>query len=49
LPLKDIPIGFFVHNVELYPGQGGKFARSAGSSVQLVNREIIWLFENAIW
>lgn len=39
LPLKQIPIGFFVHNVELYPGRGGKFARSAGASVQLVNRE----------
>ncbi len=39
LPLSVIPVGFFVHNVELYPGQGGKFARSAGSSVQLVNKE----------
>ncbi|MBU1007480.1 50S ribosomal protein L2 [Candidatus Dependentiae bacterium] len=39
LPLKSIPVGFFVHNVELYPGQGGKFARSAGTSVQLVARE----------
>jgi large subunit ribosomal protein L2 len=39
LPLKSVPIGFFVHNVELYPGQGGKFARSAGTSVQLVARE----------
>lgn len=39
LPLKAIPIGFFVHNVELAPGQGGKFARSAGTSVQLVNKE----------
>jgi large subunit ribosomal protein L2 len=39
LPLKDIPVGFVVHNVELYPGQGGKFARSAGTSVQLVARE----------
>jgi large subunit ribosomal protein L2 len=39
LPLAQIPIGFFVHNVELYPGQGGKFARSAGTSVQLVNKE----------
>jgi large subunit ribosomal protein L2 len=39
LPLKNIPIGFFVHNVELYPGQGGKIARSAGASVQLMNRE----------
>jgi large subunit ribosomal protein L2 len=39
LPLRNIPIGFFVHNVELYPGQGGKFARSAGCSVQLVAKE----------
>jgi large subunit ribosomal protein L2 len=39
LPLKNIPVGFFVHNVELFPGQGGKFARSAGCSVQLVAKE----------
>lgn len=39
IPLRLIPIGFVVHNVELCPGQGGKFARSAGTSVQLVNRE----------
>jgi len=39
LPLRNIPVGFFVHNVELQPGQGGKFARSAGSSVQLVAKE----------
>lgn len=39
LPLANIPVGFFVHNVELYPGQGGKFARSAGTAVQLVARE----------
>ena len=39
LPLKSIPVGFFVHNVELYPMQGGKFARSAGTSVQFVARE----------
>lgn len=39
LPLKNIPIGFFVHNVELYPGQGGKFARSAGAAIQLVAKE----------
>jgi large subunit ribosomal protein L2 len=39
LPLKSVPIGFFVHNVELIPGHGGKFARSAGTSVQLVGRE----------
>jgi len=39
LPLANVPVGFFVHNVELYPGQGGKFARSAGTAVQLVARE----------
>lgn len=39
LPLRNIPIGFFVHNVELTLGQGGKIARSAGTAVQLVARE----------
>jgi large subunit ribosomal protein L2 len=32
LPLRLIPVGTPVHNVELYPGQGGKFARSAGTA-----------------
>ncbi|MFI5333096.1 MAG: 50S ribosomal protein L2 [Candidatus Babeliales bacterium] len=36
LPLKNIPIGFTVHNIEITPGSGGKFARSAGTSVQFV-------------
>jgi large subunit ribosomal protein L2 len=39
LALKSIPIGTTVHNVELKPGGGGKLARSAGSSVQLVAKE----------
>lgn len=39
LPLKNIPVGLFVHNVELKPGKGGQLARSAGSSVQLVANE----------
>jgi len=39
LPLRNIPIGSQVHNVELKPGRGGQIARSAGSSVQLVARE----------
>ena len=39
MPLKNVPVGFFVHNVEVVPGKGGKFARSAGCSVQLVNKE----------
>ena len=36
LPIRNIPIGFTVHNVEITPESGGKFARSAGTSVQLV-------------
>ncbi|HPD33829.1 MAG TPA: 50S ribosomal protein L2 [Bacteroidota bacterium] len=39
LPLKNIPLGLFVHNVELKPGKGGQFARSAGTSCQLVGLE----------
>jgi len=39
LPLVNIPTGTMVHNVELKPGQGGKMARSAGSSVQLVAKD----------
>jgi large subunit ribosomal protein L2 len=39
LPLKSIPLGTTIHNVELRPGKGGQIARSAGSSVQLVARE----------
>ena len=35
LPLKNIPLGTQIHNVELRPGKGGQIARSAGSSVQL--------------
>ena len=38
-PVRYIPVGTVVHNVELRPGQGGKMARSAGSSVQLVAKE----------
>src|SRR5215510_9832973 len=39
LPLKNIPLGTLLHNVELRPGKGGQIARSAGSSVQLVAKE----------
>ncbi|MBI2708760.1 MAG: 50S ribosomal protein L2 [Actinobacteria bacterium] len=39
LPLRYIPVGTTVHNVELKPGGGGRLARSAGSSVQLVAKE----------
>jgi large subunit ribosomal protein L2 len=39
LPLRYIPVGSVIHNVELKPGAGGRMARSAGSSVQLVAKE----------
>jgi large subunit ribosomal protein L2 len=39
LPLRYIPVGTTIHNVELKPGGGGKMARGAGSSIQLVAKE----------
>jgi large subunit ribosomal protein L2 len=39
MPLKNIPIGTIVHNVELKPGKGGQLARAAGTYVQLVGRD----------
>jgi len=36
LPLKEIPLGTFIHNVELRPGEGARLVRSAGSSAQLI-------------
>ena len=39
LPLKSIPLGSSIHNVELTPGRGGQIARSAGQQVILNNRE----------
>ena len=39
MPLRYVPVGTTVHNVEFKPGAGGRMARSAGSSVQLVAKE----------
>ena len=39
LPLKNIPVGSNVHNVEMKPGAGGQLARSAGTSVQIISKE----------
>jgi large subunit ribosomal protein L2 len=39
LPLKNIPVGTIVHNVEMKPGKGGQIARSAGASVSLVGKD----------
>ena len=38
LPLRFIPEGRVIHNVELYPGKGGQLARTAGASAILVRR-----------
>ncbi|WP_299579683.1 50S ribosomal protein L2 [uncultured Sunxiuqinia sp.] len=39
IPLKEIPLGTIVHNIELQPGQGGVMVRSAGTYAQLTSRE----------
>ncbi|CAL4324824.1 50S ribosomal protein L2 [Buchnera aphidicola (Thelaxes suberi)] len=39
LPMKKIPIGSVIHNIEMKPGKGGQLARSAGSYAQLIARE----------
>jgi len=39
LPLRYLPVGTVIHNIELRPGQGGKVGRSAGMAVQLVAKE----------
>jgi large subunit ribosomal protein L2 len=39
MPLRSLPLGSVVHNIELKPGQGGQLARSAGSSAELQARE----------
>ncbi len=39
LPIRNIPLGTMVHNIELYPGRGGQFVRSAGNAAQLLAKE----------
>ncbi len=43
LPLRSIPAGTFVHNVELSPGKGGQLGRSAGNSLQVMAKEGEWI------
>jgi len=40
MPLASIPVGTIIHNVEMKPGKGGQIARSAGTYVQLVGRDM---------
>lgn len=39
LPIRSIPLGTVIHNIELYPGRGGQLVRSAGNSAQLLAKE----------
>lgn len=39
LPLRSLPVGSLVHNVEMVPGRGGQIVRSAGSSAQIIAKE----------
>ncbi len=39
LPLKDIPVGSLIHNIEMRPGKGGQLVRSAGTVAQLMAKE----------
>ena len=39
LPLENIPLGYEVHNIELFPNKGGQLARSAGSSAKILAKE----------
>lgn len=39
LPLRNIPVGTTIHNIELYPGRGGQLVRAAGNSAQLMAKE----------
>ena len=39
LPIDHIPVGTFIHNIELYPGKGAQLVRSAGVAAQLISKE----------
>lgn len=42
LPLSEIPLGTFIHNIELRPGEGARLVRSAGSSAQVIAKEGVY-------
>jgi large subunit ribosomal protein L2 len=42
MPMKSIPLGMTIHNVEMQPGRGGQLGRSAGTSITLTAREGKW-------
>ncbi len=44
LPLKNIPDGTLIHNLELYPGRGGQLVRAAGTYAQILGKEGNWAY-----
>ena len=42
LPIKNIPVGTNIHNIELKPGSGGQIARSAGTYAQVMSKDIVF-------
>lgn len=44
LPLKNIPDGTLIHNLELYPGRGGQLVRAAGTAAQILGKEGKWAY-----
>ena len=43
MPIKNIPVGTNIHNIELKPGAGGQLARSAGTSAQIISKEDLYV------
>jgi len=43
IPLKNIPVGTNIHNIEIKPGAGGQLARSAGTSAQIISKEDLYV------
>jgi large subunit ribosomal protein L2 len=43
IPLKNIPVGSNIHNIELKPGSGGQIARSAGTYAQIISKESVFV------
>ena len=43
IPLKNIPLGTNIHNIELKPGAGGQLSRSAGTSAQIISKEEVFV------
>ena len=49
LPIENIPVGTFIHNIELYPGKGAQLVRSAGVAAQLISDAITFILSTVIY